>query len=523
MKIMLLISNENLAGHILARLLYTRSQNVLEVISHNIEAETTYKLKRFLSVTKTFSLDFFILIVSGKFRIALMLIIAFLYKVKSKEVVKLNGNHTKRLIDTFQPDVLVTCGVGKVKESLSTTSVHTINLHHGIVPYYRGVSSPNWVSLERDYGNFGYTLHSLAKQIDAGSVYSQERVLPFQAEPIKLFRRRRYWEGIFALSKILLNQKLDDTKVVDQDDAFARNLRHTDKPIGFGHDTFSDRMNFHKYTKLNGKRRSIYLIRDVFDLKPDADCDIEAGWYVLNYHHFCCTSDVAIYRTNNTPNIYTSIDNFKSHIQQMQNIGEILPVENAYQRWKSGALNNDIIFSITIDDGLSSYHLVSDFLKSVNIKPTIFVNTAPLMNIKIRLSNHRSLFQSSMNDNEYLSVSELTHLLQNGQIQIGSHTHTHPNLSNLADNCLLNEITQSHEKLSELINDKVPHFAFPFGKISHKNYSSEKITRSLKCATFDCYGGINKSFKEHFSVLRVGVHNEDHKEFIKLLKSQWCR
>jgi len=47
--------------------------------------------------------------------------------------------------------------------------------------------------------------------------------------------------------------------------------------------------------------------------------------------------------------------------------------------------------------------------------------------------------------------------------------------------------------------------------------------KNVNVEVFECYGGVNKSFQEHFNVLRIGVHNETKAEFQRLLRKQWVR
>jgi len=56
-----------------------------------------------------------------------------------------------------------------------------------------------------------------------------------------------------------------------------------------------------------------------------------------------------------------------------------------------------------------------------------------------------------------------------------------------------------------------------------RNYHADKAARSLNVKIFECYGGINKSYLNHFNILRIGVHNESETSFHKLLSSQWIR
>lgn len=48
--------------------------------------------------------------------------------------------------------------------------------HEGITPEYRGVHSPFWALVKRDYGNLGYTLLKMNSKLDAGEIFIQGKV-----------------------------------------------------------------------------------------------------------------------------------------------------------------------------------------------------------------------------------------------------------------------------------------------------------------------------------------------------------
>jgi Formyl transferase len=56
---------------------------------------------------------------------------------------------------------------------IDTPRLGTFLWHEGITPDYRGVYSPFWALVNKDYDNLGYTLLRMNSKLDAGEVYVQ--------------------------------------------------------------------------------------------------------------------------------------------------------------------------------------------------------------------------------------------------------------------------------------------------------------------------------------------------------------
>lgn len=69
------------------------------------------------------------------------------------------------------------------KQLIDTPKYGTFLWHEGITPNYRGVYSPFWALVNKDYDNLGYTLLKMNSKLDAGEVYVQGK-----AENIDIMR-----------------------------------------------------------------------------------------------------------------------------------------------------------------------------------------------------------------------------------------------------------------------------------------------------------------------------------------------
>jgi folate-dependent phosphoribosylglycinamide formyltransferase PurN len=89
----------------------------------------------------------------------------------------LNGLHTISAIKKINPDIIIQCGAGILnKKVFSLPKIYTINLHHGIAPLIRGMSSVYWALWEQKKIWIGSTVHIIDKGIDTGKVLAYSHI-----------------------------------------------------------------------------------------------------------------------------------------------------------------------------------------------------------------------------------------------------------------------------------------------------------------------------------------------------------
>ena len=446
-----------------------------------------------------------------------------LSSINKLKVEHVNSIQVNNLIEDKKPDILVISGTKKVDAKFLEKIKIKINLHHGIVPFYRGVSSVNWVLQEMDFGNFGITIHEATEVLDAGKVLLCEKIYPFKGEPLRLFMLRLYLEGCDYLLQGIESILNENEQWYEQDNSYSRNLKHSDKPKGFGQLENRERA-FDMYSNLNGYNNVFFYLRSKLTSKVKQPI-LSQGWYVLNYHSFNSDKEIQKYKSLGYPSIFTTLVNFKKHLDFMEENGTLISIQEGLDMWKSQLLNG-VFFSVTIDDGLKSSIPAIQEMNNRGVIPTLFINGSPCLDKYTKLSNHPHINKIENKDNKfYFSDSELR-LLSKDKIlnfEIGTHTHNHKNLSNLDKFEIEKEIIFSHRALETALEKEIPYFSFPFGKLDARNYLSDLASRQLKTTNFECYGGVNKIYRQHFNVLRVGIHNETREEFSALITRQWVR
>lgn len=102
--------------------------------------------------------------------------------------------------------------------------------------------------------------------------------------------------------------------------------------------------------------------------------------------------------------------------------------------------------AITFDDGYDcTYRYAWPILRTHGIPATVFIDTGRLDGASPALSRDQ--------------IREMAA----GGIEIGSHTVSHSDLQKLSETGLLDELAQSRRELSEIIEQPVTGFAYPFG------------------------------------------------------------
>ena len=108
--------------------------------------------------------------------------------------------------------------------------------------------------------------------------------------------------------------------------------------------------------------------------------------------------------------------------------------------------------------------------------------------------------------------------LQEAGHTIGSHTINHYRLSTLTDNELLKkEIIESGDYLSQKLNKKIEHFAYPFGDISSINKKALNIAKDRYKYIHTGIRGINNHNLDIWKVHRESIdvtHEINYNKFV---------
>jgi peptidoglycan/xylan/chitin deacetylase (PgdA/CDA1 family) len=108
---------------------------------------------------------------------------------------------------------------------------------------------------------------------------------------------------------------------------------------------------------------------------------------------------------------------------------------------------------ITFDDGYKNILKIKTFVKSLNIRPAVFLIG------DTKNANYSELATRR----EFLNKNDVFALTKNGWA-VGSHTSTHPDLLKLSPPAIKQEITGSKKSLEKNLGIKIKYIAYPRGK-----------------------------------------------------------
>lgn len=222
---------------------------------------------------------------------------------------------------------------------------------------------------------------------------------------------------------------------------------------------------------------------------------------------------------------HLSLADFETQIKYLSANFEIVPLREIFNSYRAGSINRKQI-AITFDDGYeNNYTNAFQVLKKYNAPATIFVVTKmleqmdyllwydlidlvkPKLDIEFFKNNARRLpdekrslitqsigwsdFKNKMKlldihekeiviqrdsseikkalegvNVEYrrlLTAGQMSEMIASGLIEIGSHTHHHPNLDEISNEDARNEIEESKKIIEQKLNYRVKSIAFPDG------------------------------------------------------------
>ena len=447
------------------------------------------------------------------------------------EEVNINSEIVFRGLKAFCPDVICIYGTKKIEARILNLARNSINIHNGFVPYYRGVSSGYWVSLESNFSYLSYSIHKATSTIDAGEVCSSQPVPQYFFESLPDHQYRQSIISARAMLKTVKDIASGKDLSFKQPDLGTRNLRHKHKPTTFTSNAVQNFVSpngkLYKLTTARTNRIENFFVKRLFTYRPKK---IANGWFIVNYH--AITLDDS-FEGQGLPSILTSLRRFKEHLNFYSEEFDLISLSRGLTELKSGATKNTRYLSITFDDSLKLTNEVFELLTSKDVKPTLFLNSDPVIR-QIPLSNHSKYLNWLFNTlkpadpyeiwakSQYLGIGDIHRIVNQDLVELGSHTASHNRLDHLRINDLKTQITAAHKELEHHINKQIPYFAFPYGSLSDRTFLAEYEAMKISHHYFACEGGVNQNSVPG-ALLRIGVHNAPVTELINLLLRQYTR
>ena len=137
----------------------------------------------------------------------------FDYNEYSNNILETNGTNTQStgdLLKSLKPDLVFLGQTGIIRENiLNIPKVGTLNLHSGLLPYYRGSDCTKWAILNKEYDKLGSSLHWVNKGVDTGNIISTFKHDFDKSSSLEKIEEIITSVGLVESAKVLKKYKID--------------------------------------------------------------------------------------------------------------------------------------------------------------------------------------------------------------------------------------------------------------------------------------------------------------------------
>lgn len=240
---------------------------------------------------------------------------------------------------------------------------------------------------------------------------------------------------------------------------------------------------------------------------PFAHCwyKMRPGARILMYHR---VSDTAVTRSSGPDQLTVSPELFAEQIAWLAQYRKILPLTTLLDQINAGNVDGEAV-ALTFDDGyLDNLTHALPVLEKHNAPATIYI-TSSFASQELRHPRY---------DNEsgrlHLNWQEIRDLSSHELIDIGSHTVTHPMLSELSEQKVLHEIKNSKSDIEQHIDGSVTSFCYPSG-----NYTARELKIVQECGYQNALSvkpGVSRKNSDVFALKRTEVTYKDSPDNLAL-------
>jgi peptidoglycan/xylan/chitin deacetylase (PgdA/CDA1 family) len=165
-----------------------------------------------------------------------------------------------------------------------------------------------------------------------------------------------------------------------------------------------------------------------------------------------------------SPFAFTAPDLFEAHLDWLADNCDVVPMRDI-QNDRVPRPGDRPTIAITFDDGYEDNHTYAlPLLLRRKLPASFFVTTGLVQRDDDVLKRVAALWSCMKSEIVPMDWQQVREIRESG-MEVGSHTHSHPNLSHLAAGPLESELRISKEILSENLEQDIDLLAYPFGKL----------------------------------------------------------
>jgi peptidoglycan/xylan/chitin deacetylase (PgdA/CDA1 family) len=201
-------------------------------------------------------------------------------------------------------------------------------------------------------------------------------------------------------------------------------------------------------------------------------------------------------------------ERFKTHIAHLAKHYNVISLSDAVAKLADAdASAKDVV--VTFDDGyLDNLTNAMPVLREFHIPATIFITTK-----FCDQDMHHPRYKRSK-ERLHLTWEEVYALSTESLITIGSHTNTHPFLSQISDSDVQREIIGSKRLIEDKIGVEVKYFCYPSGDFTLRE--QKYIWQAGYKAAVSVAPGVNRDLDNPFCLRRTEINDKDDENDLRL-------
>ncbi len=410
-----------------------------------------------------------------------------------KKVGNLNSPEAASELGRLNVDLGIVLGTRVLKRStFSVPRLGSINLHKGEVPQFRGMPPGFW-ELYDGASTAGTTVHFVDDSLDTGDIVGESSLEVHRNDTPTTLRRKLDISGTELLTKVvreIASGEITRKKQVGLDLKprtsptreewirlhKRRGLRLPDQGMGRAFKTFVYLGLFHS--------RIWHLVRAL---------RIRSRGAILLYHRVNDLCDDCL---------TASCERFAEHLVLLRRYYCVLSSAELVKRVSLGTRLPDHTVAIHFDDCYRDvYTNAARLLHAASVPACAFVSSG-FVDTQKKFAHDESKYPIPL---ENLTTSDLRGLRQLN-LEIGSHTVSHPNLASCTPEQAHYEVTQSKKDLERLTGNPVLLFSYPYGKLLDVGSDTARIVEEAGyVAMFSAHGGYVGRETSLFDLPRFGI------------------